>query len=144
MDPRTLVGRRLHGVVAAWHVFEGVKDHQPIDVWLFLDVGGPVEIGVASDWRLTLDASQPYEPYDMQECGVVEVRPLSGHFPLAKHRGEEIQDVGEDIHPLAGRMRMDLRFASGAVRFESYGGELRVQAVPGGTATKYSNHADSL
>ncbi|WP_055585777.1 hypothetical protein [Peterkaempfera griseoplana] len=116
MDPRTLLGCRLRDVVAAWHISEGAKQHQPIDVWLVLDVGGPVEIGVASDWQLTLQVGQPYEPYDMQECGAVEVGPLSRHFPLTKYLGEEIRGVGEDVHPVAGRMGMDLRFASGGVR----------------------------
>jgi hypothetical protein len=129
VDPRRLVGRRLERVIAAWYSFGSETSPDPLDVWLVDDRGGHTHIATGSDWCLIVEESPPHEGYDMQECGRVEVRPIAGETPFARHLGAEVLSVGEEHDPLTGRMGLDLVFPSGRVRCRSWAGRLRLSGA---------------
>ena len=89
------------------------------------DHGGCTHVTTGSDWCLIVEEAPPDEGHDMQECGRVEVGPIRGETPFARHLGEQVPAVGEEHHPSAGRVGLDLVFPSGRVRCRSRAGDLR-------------------
>lgn len=125
LEPETLVGARLLGAIAAWHVHDGAKSPTPADVWLVLDPAGPIRVGVAADWQLRFERQDVHEPYDIQEYGRIEIDVPDANFPLSGHAGDRIL-AAEVVHETTSGqlMGMTLSFDTGAVRLHSHGGEL--------------------
>ncbi|GAA1222427.1 hypothetical protein GCM10009665_10820 [Kitasatospora nipponensis] len=124
-----MIGRRLVRLVASWHVYEGRESDAPVDLWLIDDQGVSTHIMSGTDWCLVVEASKPYESYDMGDWGRIDVRPVDEETPLASRVGEVVLGVREDWEPLTGRMGLELDFTSGSVRCESWSGDLRIRAV---------------
>ncbi|MFD0274404.1 hypothetical protein ACFVHB_10920 [Kitasatospora sp. NPDC127111] len=129
LDPAALVGRRLTGVVAAWHVYEGRRDPVPVDVWLVDDSGGSTRVSSGTDWCLVVEASAPYEGYDMDEWGLIEVEPGDHLAPFARHLGEPVRGAREEFEPMTGRIAIELDFPSGGLRCESRDGDVLLRAL---------------
>jgi hypothetical protein len=132
LEPGTLVGARLLGVIAAWHVHDRARSQSPVDVWLVLDPAGPIRVGVASDWGLNLERQSVYETYDMQEYGRIEIDVPGGSFALSGHVGDRIlaAEAEAEYDVTTGQlMGMTLSFDTGAVRVHSHGGELLLGAA---------------
>ncbi|MCC8248624.1 hypothetical protein [Saccharothrix luteola] len=125
-DPRRLVGRRLERVIAAWHHYGSEVPTDPLDVWLVDDQEGCTHVTTGSDWCLIVEGSPPHEGYDMQEYGRVEVGPIGGETPFARHLGEEVLAVAQEYEPRTGRIALDLVFPSGRVRCRCREGDLRL------------------
>ncbi|MGW7414351.1 hypothetical protein [Streptomyces sp. NPDC054863] len=126
--PEFLVGRRLTEVFAAWHRSGAEKAADPLDVWLIDSQGSPVHLTTGSDWCLIVESSSPHEGYDMGGWGRVEVAPVGDRTPFAVHLGEVVLAVEEECEPEAGRTALEVVFASGRVRCDSWAGELRLAA----------------
>ncbi|MFF2147418.1 hypothetical protein [Kitasatospora sp. NPDC058190] len=129
LDPADLVGRTLTRIVAAWHVYEGRLDPIPADLWLIDDRGEATRLASGTDWCLEVEASAPYEGYDMGEWGRIEVGPADAETAFARHLGRPVLAAREEHEPTTGRMALELDFPDGTVRCESYAGELIVRAV---------------
>ena len=130
LEPATLVGARLLGAIAVWHVHDGARSPSPVDVWLVLDPAGPVRVGVAADWRLSVERHGVYEPYDMQEYGRIEVDVPGADFALSGHVGDRILAVEAACDATTGQlMGMTLSFETGPVRLHSHGGDLLLEAA---------------
>ena len=128
LNPETLVGARLLGAIAAWHVHAGARSPSPVDVWLVLDPAGPIRVGVASDWHLCLERHGVHEPYDMQDYGRIEIDVPDANFPLSGHAGNRILAVEAAYDTTTAQlMGMTLSFDTGAVRLHSHGGELLLE-----------------
>jgi hypothetical protein len=125
-DPEILVGRRLADVIAAWHRSGDEQAEDPLDVWLMDSHGGSVHITTGSDWCLIVESSIPHEGYDMDSWGRVEVAPVGDRTPFAAHLGEDVLAVREEFEPTTGRIALEVTFASGRVRCESWAGNLRL------------------
>ncbi|MEU4345163.1 hypothetical protein AB0H00_28565, partial [Nocardia sp. NPDC023852] len=127
--PEYLVGRRLERVMASWHS-QGAKDPSgPLDVWLIDSDGDSTRVTTGSDWCLVVEASAPFEGYDMAECGRVEVASVVSETPFAEHIGETVTAVREEEETATGRIALEVTFDSGGVRCESWSGELRLSAT---------------
>lgn len=124
--PETLVGRRLVSVFAAWHWSGDEAAEDPLDVWLIDDQGSSVHITTGSDWCLVVESSSSHEGYDMDGWGRVEVAPVGDRTPFAAHLGEEVLAVREEFEPKTGRIALEVVFASGRVRCDSWAGDLRL------------------
>ncbi|WP_194235765.1 hypothetical protein [Streptomyces sp. CB01881] len=131
LDPAFLIGRRLTGVVAAWHVYEERLDPLPVEVWLLDDLGGAIRVASGTDWCLELEPSAPYEGYDMGDWRRFEVAAADDATPFARHLGETVLGAREEYEPLTGRIAVELDFASGTVRCASEDGVLHLRAVEG-------------
>jgi hypothetical protein len=130
LEPETLVGARLLGAIAAWHVHDGTRSPTPVDVWLVLDPAGPVRVGVAADWRLSVERQGVYEPYDMQEYGRIEVDVPGADFALCSHVGNRILAAEAACDATTGQLiGMTLSFETGSVRVHSHGGDLLLGAA---------------
>ncbi len=116
-------------LAASWHVYEGRRDDTPVDLWLIDDLGVHVHVRTGADWCLVVDHSVPYESYDMAAWGRIDVQTDSDETAFARHRGDTVLAVREQGDPVTGRMALELDFASGGVRCESWGGDLRVTVV---------------
>ena len=125
-DPSGLVGARLQRVVASRHVLGDLVDAEPIDVWLIDDAGACTHITSGSDWCLIVEASAPFEGYDMGTWGRVEVHERSD-TPFASHVGERVLSVEQVWAPMTGRVALVIAFESGPVCCESQAGELRLR-----------------
>ncbi|MER5966628.1 hypothetical protein [Streptomyces sp. NPDC002057] len=129
LDARSLVGRRIEGVVASWHLYGEDDPEGPLDVWLMDEHGDAVLVTTGSDWCLILEASAPHEGYEMAESGRVTVGPAGDETPLAAHLGEEILAVREEYEPRTGRTALELSFPTGGVRCDSWAGDLRLRPL---------------
>ena len=130
LEPETLVGARLLGVIAAWHVHDGTRSPTPVEVWLVVDPAGPVRVGVAADWRLSVERHGVYEPYDMQEYGRIEVDVPGADFALSSHVGNRILAIEAACDATTGQLiGMMLSFETGSVRLHSHGGYLLLGAA---------------
>jgi hypothetical protein len=89
---------------------------------------GSIRITTGSDWCLIVEASGPYEGYDMDDLGRIKVVPVGEETPFAGHIGETVLAVWEDLEPNTGRVALELTFSSGRVRCESWAGDLRLSA----------------
>ncbi|MFI0939699.1 hypothetical protein [Streptomyces sp. NPDC021020] len=127
-SPDHLVERRLARVLASWHVNGTARRSGPLDVWLIDSEETVTRVTTGSDWCLIVDTSAPAEGYDMGESGRVEVAAIRGETPFARHLGETILAVREEADPATGRTALEVAFASGRVRCESWSGELRLSA----------------
>lgn len=125
----SLIGRRLSGLVAAWHVYEGHRDGLPVDLWLIDDHGTCTHLATGSDWCLVVEAAEPYASHGMGDLGRIDVQPEDVETPFARHVGDIVLAAREELEPLTGRMALELDFSSGRVRCESFGGDLHVVAV---------------
>ncbi|MFI6051116.1 hypothetical protein ACIBCO_13635 [Streptomyces violascens] len=126
--PDHLVGRRLDRVVASWHLYGTEVPSGPVDVWLIDSDAVATHVTTGSDWCLIVERSTPFEGYDMAEHGRIEVAPIGGATAFADHLGQTILAVGEEGDPNTGRIALDVVFASGRVRCESWSGELRLSS----------------
>ncbi|MDA1388093.1 MULTISPECIES: hypothetical protein [Glycomyces] len=99
-------------------------------MWLTVEREGPIRITTGSDWCLIVDASKPHAGYDLGEGGRVEVRESGRETPFGSHLGEDILGAREDYEPFTGRIGLDLTFATGRVRCESWAGDLRLKDLP--------------
>ncbi|MCX5441316.1 hypothetical protein [Streptomyces sp. NBC_00063] len=124
--PEVLVGRRLEEVFAAWYRIGDEKSEDPLDVWLIDSQGSPMHITTGSDWCLIVESSSPHEGYDMDRWGRVEVAAVGDRTPFAAHLGEDILAVREEFEPKTGRIALEVTFASGRVRSDSWAGNLRM------------------
>ncbi|MFD8754415.1 hypothetical protein ACFV0O_26020 [Kitasatospora sp. NPDC059577] len=129
IEPASLIGRRLVRLVASWHVYEGRRDDVPVDLWLIDDHEVATHVMSGTDWCLVVEASEPYEGYDMGDWGRIDVRPTKEETPFARHLGETVLGAWEEWEPMTGRMVLELDFPSGGVRCESWSGDLRIRAV---------------
>jgi hypothetical protein len=102
----------------------------PLDVWLTVEREEPIRITTGLDWCLIVDVSEPHPGYDMGQGERVEVRESGGETPFGRHMGESILSAREDYAPFTGRISLDLTFATGRVRCESWAGELRLKELP--------------
>lgn len=127
--PEALVGRRLVSVFAAWDRSGGEAAEDPLEVWLIDDQGSSVHITTGSDWCLVVESTSPHEGYDMAEWGRVEVAPVGDRTPFAAHLGEDVLAVREEFEPLTGRIALEVTFASGRVRCDSWAGDLRLDGA---------------
>lgn len=128
LEPGTLVGARLLGAIATWHIYDGTRSPSPVDVWLVLDSAGPVRVGVASDWQLEVGRQAVHEPYDMLEYGRIEIDVPGTDFPLSSHVGSRILAAETEYETITGQlMGMTLKFDTGAVRLHSHGGDLLLE-----------------
>ncbi len=128
-DLAGLVGRRLERVVASWHLYGGEGPSGPLDVWLIDGEGNSTRVTTASDWCLVVETADPSEGYDMAGYGRVEVAQSDGGTPFEAHMGEEIVAAGQEWGPGGERQLLEIIFATGGVRCESWSGELRVSAA---------------
>ncbi|MEU2790343.1 hypothetical protein [Streptomyces sp. NPDC007100] len=80
-----------------------------------------------SDWRLSVEPSAPFEGYDMAEAGRVEVRPIDGETPFARHLGETVLAVREEGDADNGLSALEITFESGLVRCASWSGDLSLR-----------------
>ncbi|MCX5388894.1 hypothetical protein [Streptomyces sp. NBC_00094] len=126
--PDYLVGRRLEQVVASWHLYGSEAPSGPLDVWLIDSEAVATHITTGSDWCLIVETSTPSAGYDMAESGRVEVAPISGETPFADHLGETVLAVSEEGAPDSGRLALEISFASGRVRCETWSGDLRLSS----------------
>ncbi|MFC4610504.1 hypothetical protein ACFO9E_22295 [Streptomyces maoxianensis] len=124
--PEPLVGRRLEEVFAAWHRSGDEEAEDLLDVWLIDSQGSSVHITTGSDWCLIVESSSPHEGYDMDSWGRVEVAPVGDRTPFAAHLGEDVLAVREEFEPKTGRIALEVAFASGRVRCDSWAGDLRL------------------
>lgn len=124
--PETLVGRRLVSVFAAWHWSADEAAEDPLDVWLIDDQGSSVHITTGSDGCLVVEPSSPHEGYDMDGWGRVEVGPVGDRTPFAARLGEDVLAVREEFEPKTGRIALEVVFATGRVRCDSWAGDLRL------------------
>lgn len=129
MDVRSLVGRRLTGVVGSWHLYGSDDPEGPLDVWLIDDQGAAVRITAGSDWCLIVEMSEPHAGYDMGDWGRITVGAMDDAAPFAEHIGESVLAVREDLEPDAGRIALEISFPTGGVLCESYAGDLRLTPV---------------
>lgn len=127
-DPQVLVGRRLENVTGAWHRGGDETPDGPVSVWLSVGQGASVQVTAGADWCLLVELSDPHEGYGMDDLGRVKVAPLGERTPFAEHLGEPVLAVREEHEPRTGRIALELTFASGRVRCESWGGELFISA----------------
>lgn len=128
VGPEGLVGRRLEEILAAWHRSGDEESGDPLDVWLIDSQGSSVHITTDSDWCLIVEASSSHEGYGMDSWGRVEVAPVGDRTPFAAHLGEDIVSVREEFEPKTGRIALEVTFASGRVRCDSWAGNLRLSA----------------
>ncbi|MEU4213693.1 hypothetical protein AB0F13_27580 [Streptomyces sp. NPDC026206] len=128
MSPEYLVGRRLERVIASWHLHGTEAPSGPLDVWLIDSEGVSTCVTTGSDWCLISDTSAPYEGYDVAEYGHVEVAPISDQTPFADHLGETVLAVREEADPDDGRLALEITFASGRVRCDTWSGDLRLSS----------------
>ncbi|WP_199549440.1 hypothetical protein [Streptomyces sp. N35] len=124
--PEILVGRRLEEVFAAWYRSGDEEAGDPLDVWLIDGQGGSVHITTGSDWCLIAESASPHEGYDMDSWGRIEVAPVGDRTPFASHLGEDVLAVREEFEPRTGRVALEVSFASGRVRCDSWAGDLRL------------------
>jgi len=123
--PEHLIGAKLLKVIAAWHVFDGVRSASPTEVWLILDPVGLIRIDVASDWRLRIDRQRIHGPRDMQEWGRIEIDVPGAGFPVAEHVGSRVVSAESEHEPTYGQlMGLAVEFDTGTVRLHSWGGDL--------------------
>ncbi|MFI5649217.1 hypothetical protein [Kitasatospora sp. NPDC051705] len=113
-----LIGRRLLKVTTAWHHYAD-DDPSLLHLWLHLEGLGPVLFRTPST-GLSLRASQPYEPYSMDEYGSVSVSEYgSPDVAVTRFIGQSIRSVRE-IDYDDGRVRftagLTLQFQDGSVR----------------------------
>ncbi|MDV9188468.1 hypothetical protein R6L23_09615 [Streptomyces sp. SR27] len=128
MRPDYLAGRRLEQVVASWHLYGSEAPSGPLDVWLIDSEAVATHITTGSDWCLIVETSPPSAGYDMAESGRVEVAPISVETPFADHLGETVLAVSEEGAPDSGRLALEISFASGRVRCETWTGDLRLSS----------------
>ncbi|MFD4721338.1 hypothetical protein ACFWOY_14675 [Streptomyces sp. NPDC058423] len=124
--PDHMVGRRLDGVVASWHLYGSEAPSGPLDVWLIDSAGIATHVTTGSDWCLIVESSPPFEGYDMAELGRVEVAPVRTGTPFASHIGEVVLAVREEEDPDLGRLALGITFESGRVRCDVRAGDLRL------------------
>ncbi|MGW6405069.1 hypothetical protein [Streptomyces sp. NPDC055134] len=124
--PEVLVGYRLEEVFAAWHRSEGEEAEDPLDVWLVDSQSSSLHVTTGSDWCLIVEPSSPHEGYGMGSWGRVEVAPVGDRTPFAAHLGEDVLAVREEFEPKTGRIAIEVTFASGRVRCDSWDGDLRL------------------
>ncbi|MEU5896617.1 MULTISPECIES: hypothetical protein [unclassified Streptomyces] len=129
VDARSLVGRRLTGVVGSWHVYGDDDPEGPLDVWLIDDQKTSVHITTGSDWCLVVEVSEPHAGYDMGDRGRITVGAAGGEVPFADHIGESVLAVREEHEPDSGRISLELTFPTGGVLCAGWAGDLRVTAV---------------
>lgn len=126
--PGLLVGRRLERVTASWHLYGEEGPSGPLDVWLLDGAGGSTRVTTGSDWCLVVETAAPFEGYDMGGYGRVEVVRDDGGTPFATRTGERVLAVREEWGPGGGRRSLEVVFGSGAVRCESWSGDLLLSA----------------
>ncbi|MFC9618286.1 hypothetical protein [Streptomyces sp. NPDC056938] len=124
--PEVLVGYRLEEVFAAWHRSEDGEAEDPLDVWLVDSQGSSLHVTTGSDWCLIVEPSSPHEGYGMGSWGCAEVAPVGDRTPFAAHLGEDILAVREEFELKTGRIAIEVVFASGRVRCDSWAGDLRL------------------
>ncbi|RKE18195.1 hypothetical protein [Streptomyces sp. TLI_171] len=129
LDPAALVGRRLTAVVASWYSYQGERAAEPVVVWLRDDHGGCTFVGTGSDWCLIVRDELPHGDVDLAEWGRLDVRPAPGGTPFTPHLGQPVLATREVHTPHTGRTALELDFPTGAVRCESWDGDLRLTAV---------------
>ncbi len=85
-------------------------------------------ITAGSDWCLIVEASAPRGGYDMGTLGRIEV---SGDIetPFTPHIGERVLAIDQTWAPKTGRVGLVIEFETGAVRCDSYAGELHLHPV---------------
>lgn len=126
LSPDHLVGQRLEGIVASWHRQDGEASSCPLDVWLIDGNGIATRVTAGSDWCLIVERSAPYEGFDMEGAGRVEVAPVHDETPFTAHLGETVLAVREEADAVTGRLALDITFESGRLRCQSWAGELRL------------------
>ncbi|MFD9687049.1 hypothetical protein ACFY2K_36890 [Kitasatospora sp. NPDC001309] len=129
IDPSSLVGIRLVGVLASWHIYDGHPGDGPVEVWLIDDRNGSTNIASGTDWCLMVESSGPEDGFDMGDWGRIDVLPVGDETPFAAHLGEAVLEVRQEWEPATGRVALELDFPSGSVRCESWSGDLRLLAV---------------
>nr|WP_223243403.1 hypothetical protein [Streptomyces sp. CBMA123] len=124
-----MVGSRLVEVLASWHTHAGHPGDGPVEVWLIDDRGRSTNIASGTDWCLMVESSGPDEGFDMGDWGRIDVLPVRDETPFAAHLGEVVLGVRQEWNPATGRVALELDFASGGVRCETWSGNLRLLAV---------------
>lgn len=131
VSAQSLVGRRLAGVVGAWHLYGSDDPAGPLDVWLIDDAGAALHITTGSDWCLIVEVGEPHTGYDMGDSGLVTVGAADARTPFADHVGECVLAVWEEYEPNAGRIALELAFPTGRVRCDGWAGDLLGGEVAG-------------
>lgn len=111
------VSRKVREVTASWHEFDERRDAAPLHVWLRVepDVGW-VRLHTAADGEsLDLARQEPYQPYDMAECGRTVVEPLEADHVLMQTVDQRIVAADTLLAEWSSRpVGIVLRLASGA------------------------------
>lgn len=123
-----LVGRRLVEVMASWFRHGDGDREGPLEVWLIGEDDAPISVTAGSDWCLIVDRAEPHDGWAFDDI-VVDVTTIGRRTPLAAHLGERVTAACDERHPYTGRMAIELAFPTGGVRLDSWGGDLRIQAI---------------
>lgn len=94
------------------------------------DCGVTVHVTTGSDGCLIVEETKPDTGYDMGAAGRVTVGMISCQAPIGDHIGESILAVQDEHSPNIGRVAMELSFATGRVRCESWAGDLYLSSAP--------------
>lgn len=92
VDPTTLVGVHLAELCSSWHVFDGVRDEEPMHVWLRWREAGWCQLQPGSG-DLGISWENPYASYDVGEYGRVVDQP-GGQAVLAGAVGTRLTRTG--------------------------------------------------
>jgi hypothetical protein len=131
VEPEELAGMLL-GVTASWHEQEGARSSEPVHVWISVERVGTVRLHTPGDGTLEIAVGDPYDPYDMQECGGVSVG--EGPDALVERVGQRIEDVSRlRQDPPGMEVGIVLHFREGPVGIANLGDELVIDRWPGDT-----------
>lgn len=111
-------------MVASWHLCGAESPSGPLDVWLIDSEEAATRVSTGSEWCLIVESSARFEGYDMAEPGRVEVAPVNSETAFADHLGETVLAVREEADPDTGRLALEIAFASGRVRCDTWSGDL--------------------
>ena len=124
-------GAVLVGVAASWHQHSGIRDSEPLHVWLTVQGQGTFRFHTSGDGSLDVSAGAPHEDYVMEPHGEVAVEPGTPR-PLGERVGQRIEAVSRlRQDPPGAEVGVVLHFDVGAVAVANLGDDLVVGAWPG-------------
>jgi hypothetical protein len=123
-------GALLTGVAASWHQDAGVRDSEPLHVWLTVEGHGSYRFHTSGDGSLEVSAGVPHLDYDMERYGEVAVEPGTPLL-LGERLGQRIEGVSRlRQDPPGAEVGVVLHFPVGAVAVANLGDDLIVGTWP--------------